>query len=45
MGTSLAGDCGRLTLFRGRSAALLFNPIITRQPAGIFSFEESNHAR
>jgi hypothetical protein len=45
MGTSLAGDCGRLTLFRGRSAALLFNLIITRRPAGIFPFEEIHHAR
>jgi hypothetical protein len=43
MGKSLAGDCGRLILFRGRLAASIFN--IARQPIGSLVLGEIRHAR
>jgi hypothetical protein len=44
MGKSLAGDCDRLTLFRGPCAALLFNTVIRRRPSFLAS-GEGKHAR
>lgn len=43
MGKSLAGDCGRLTLFRGPSAAFIF--YIARLPVGCSIPMEVRHAR
>lgn len=43
MGNSRAGDCGRLTLFRGHSAATI--SYIRRLPTGISAFGEDRHAR
>jgi hypothetical protein len=43
MGKSLAGDCGRLTPFSGRSAALIFN--IVSSPIGALASGEVCHAR
>jgi len=43
MGNSRAGDCGRLTLFRGDGAASI--PYIQRLPVGISAFGENRHAR
>ena len=42
MGKSLAGDCGRLTLFRGHPAAALFD--VARLPIGASALEEARHA-
>jgi hypothetical protein len=43
MGKSLAGDCGRLTFFRGRSAAFIFN--IAHRPMVALVLGEVRHAR
>lgn len=43
MGKSLAGDCGRLTLFRGHWAAPISN--IARLPIGASALGEVRHAR
>lgn len=43
MGKPLAGDYGRLTLFRGRLAAPIFN--IVRRPIGSLALGEIRHAR
>lgn len=43
MGNSRAGDCGRLTFSRGRSAAPIF--LISRLPFRVSAFGESCHAR
>jgi len=43
MGNSRAGDCGRLTPFRGHRAAS--RSYIQRPPADLSAFWEGRHAR
>lgn len=43
MGNSRAGDCGRLTLFRGDDAATI--SYVQRLPIGISTVGEDRHAR